>query len=281
MNPIKSLLVAIRRYLGLEELLVHSRDLRRRSEELRTLARSQQALLRDLHASQVFHDRILGSSWFTRQCLSPGGWAVDYGFLKTLYVVLSSMQPKNILEFGLGQSSKLVHQYAAHFGANALTCENSDDWISFFFKSENPDVSPNPLPPLSDLPLLVDSSLGYPVKIRRLPLEQIKIRDVLTTTYQDVETVFAGQTFDFILVDGPRGQPRFSRPQIISLAERNLADRFCIMVDDTQRRGERETIAEVESVLNRRNIPFAKATHRSSKSHTLLFSPSLGFLGST
>ena len=260
MNPLKQLRATIRHHLGIDELL---------------------ALSRDLHAAQVFHDRVRESPWFTRQCLSPGNYAVDYGFLKTLYNVLSAMRPRNILEFGLGQSSKLVHQYAAHFNANALTCENSDAWISFFFQSESPVPAPVPSPSLSDSSFVTDSSLGYPVKIRRLPLEKIKIRGVTTTSYQSLETAFVGQAFDFILVDGPYGEERFSRPQIIFLAEHNLADRFCILVDDSHRPGEQETIAEVESGLQRRNIPFVTATHAFSKSHTLIFSPSLSFLGTT
>lgn len=260
MNPLKKLRASIRHHLGIDELL---------------------ALSRDLHAAQVFHDRILNSPWFTRQRLSPGNYAVDYGFLKTLYNVLSAMQPHDILEFGLGQSSKLVHQYATYFNANALTCENSDDWITFFFQSEHQNTTPIPLPESVDPSITVHSSLGYPVKIRHLPLEKITIRGILTTSYQDVESAFAGQTFDFILVDGPYGEEHFSRPQIISLAEHNLAARFCILIDDSQRPGEQETIAEVKSVLHRRKIPFVTATNSYSKSHTLILSPSLSFLGTT
>ena len=115
MNPLKKMRSRIQHHLGIDELLAKARD---------------------LHAAEVFHDRIQDSPWFVRQKLSPGNYAVDYGFLKTLYNVLSAMRPENILEFGLGQSSKLVHQYAAHYRANALTCENSDEWIEFFFRGE-------------------------------------------------------------------------------------------------------------------------------------------------
>lgn len=260
MNPINKIRTAIRLFLKIDKIL---------------------SLTRDLYAAQIFHDRILDSPWFTRQCLSPGQYAVDYGFLKTLYNILTTMQPRNILEFGLGQSSKLVHQYAAHFGANALTCEHNDDWISFFFRSETTDVTSVPPPATFDSPFVVNSSLGYPIKIRRLPLGTIIIRNVPTTSYQDVETVFDGEQFDFILVDGPYGTDRFSRPQIIPLSEHNLAERFCILIDDTQRPGEQETIAEVQSGLRRRNIPFVTCTHPSCKTHSLILSPSLAFLGTT
>ena len=238
------------------------------------------ARTRDLHAAEVFHDRILNSAWFVSQRLSPGNYAVDYGFLKTLYNILNSMHPRNILEFGLGQSSKLVHQYAAHFHAEAVTCENSDDWIDFFFQSESGSGAiRSSIHPKN--PTIVDSSLGYPVKIRRLPLEKIKIHNACTTSYGGLETAFHDLSFDFILVDGPYGEERFSRPQIISLAESNLAERFCILMDDTQRPGEQETLKEVQAVLCRRKVPFVMETLAFSKSHTLILSPSLRFLATS
>ena len=258
MNPMRKLRALVQHHFGTEELL---------------------ALSRDLYASEVFHDRIRNSPWFVRQQLSPGHYAADYGFLKTLYNVLSAMRPCNILEFGLGQSSKLVHQYATYFHAEAVTCENNDDWITFFFQNETASacsVQPNPKEPV-----LIDESLGYPIKIRRLPLEKTKVNNVLTTTYADIESTFRNQRFDLILVDGPYGEERYSRPQIIPLAEVNLSDRFCILMDDTQRLGEQETLAAVEAVLHRRDIPFVSATLQFSKSHTLILSPSLKYLATS
>ena len=260
MHPIQKIRTAFRLFLKIDKICSYTRD---------------------LYAAQVFHDRILDSPWFTRQCLSPGQYAVDYGFLKTLYNVLTAMRPHNILEFGLGQSSKLVHQYAAHFGVKALTCEHNDDWISFFFRSEAADATSISSPATADSPLVVNSSLGYPIKIRRLPLETIKVRNVFTTSYRDVEAVFSGEKFDFILVDGPCGTDRFSRPQIIAMAEHNLAERFCIMVDDSHRPGEQETIFEVQASLRIRNIPFVTANRTYCKTHSLILSPSLAFLGTT
>ena len=271
MNPLKKLQAAIRCHLGIDNLRYQSEGLQTGLAKLSPML----PLIQDLHAAEVFHDRIKGSPWFVRQRLSPGGWAVDYGFLNTLYNVLSAMRPRNILEFGLGQSSKLVHQYAAHYHAEAMTCEHDADWISFFFRSEGDSAGGGAIP---DEPERVDASLGYPMRIRRLPLETITIHGVETTSYAGLGEEVANRKFDFILVDAPVGVDRFSRPQIISLAEANLADRFCILLDDTQRSGEKETIGEVEAVLRRRGVPFVTATRTFTKSHTLILSPDLRFL---
>lgn len=46
------------------------------------------------------------------------------------------IRPKNILELGLGQTTKLTSQYANHFDDVKLTVfETDEDWIEVF--SEN------------------------------------------------------------------------------------------------------------------------------------------------
>lgn len=275
MNPLKRLQAAFQYHLGIDNLRYQAEGIQGGVNKLRPMV----PLIRDLYAAEIFHDRIKESPWFVRQRLSPGRWAVDYGFLKTLYNVLSAMRPRNILEFGLGQSSKLIHQYAAHYQADAVTCEHNDEWISFFFQSEADFSSMAPAD--LDQPVVEDASLGYPMKIRRLPLERVKIHGAETTAYGGLEDAFGVRKFDFVLVDGPVGEKRFSRSQIISVAKTNLADRFCIMMDDTERPGEQETLDEVQEVLRGRGVLFASETFEFSKSHTVILSPSLHFLATS
>lgn len=275
MNPLKKIQSALRLHLGIDNLRYQTEGLQTGMGKLLPLV----PLICDLHAAEVFHDRIKDSSWFVHQRLAPGNWAVDYGFLNTLYNILSAMRPRDILEFGLGQSSKLVHQYASHYHADAVTCENNDDWITFFFQSES-DSSKVAQPVLDDS-VVMDDSLGYPMKIRRLPLKKIRIHGVETTACGGLKEAFGSRKFDFILVDAPCGEERFSRAQIISLAENNLSERFCILMDDTQRPGEQETLGEVRQVFQRRGILFEMVTRSFTKSHTLICSPDLRFLTSS
>jgi hypothetical protein len=50
---------------------------------------SQQLKLIDIQneilKSQIFNNTITDSEWLKYKSFSPGGWAVDYGFLYTLY----------------------------------------------------------------------------------------------------------------------------------------------------------------------------------------------------
>ena len=84
----------------------------------------------------IFNNTISESEWLKYKNFSPGEWAADYGLLYTLYRVLNGMKPKNILEFGLGQSSKMLHQYGKFYNVNVLTCEHDENWIDFFMKEK-------------------------------------------------------------------------------------------------------------------------------------------------
>ena len=126
-KSIEKILTAIRKIFGTNKL-----------KNNQQIIISQQSKMIDMQneilKSQIFNSTIIDSEWLKYRSFSPGGWAVDYGFLYTLYRVLNDMKPKNILEFGLGQSSKMIHQYANFYqNANAITCEHDSEWINFFF----------------------------------------------------------------------------------------------------------------------------------------------------
>ena len=65
----------------------------------------------ELNWSAIFNSAISGSSWFKKQSLYPGRWAAGYPFLYILFRVYNDIKPKRILEFGLGETSKLSYQY--------------------------------------------------------------------------------------------------------------------------------------------------------------------------
>ena len=173
--------------------------------------------------------------------------------------MLNSIKPKQILEFGLGQSSKMVHQYANFYQVEAVTCENDDQWISFFNEGRDGD---------------------YNIKIHKMELETILYKGIETLTYKDIDKFIGGKKFDFILVDGPHGSKHFSRSQIVDIARNNLQPSFCIIIDDTEREGEREIIQEVMSALDSSGIHYCRREYRASKNHTLICSQDLKFLTS-
>lgn len=241
----------IQRKLGISQLIMQQQNF---AEQQNFLAACQRESLK----ADLFRDTIQDSEWLKYKNFSPGGWAVDYGVLYTLYRVLNDVKPKNIIEFGLGQSSKLLHQYGACYrDAKVLTCEHSSDWIDFFKQQLND---------------------RYPINIKLLGLRNRVYQEKETLVYDGLEEVCKNEKYDLVVVDGPYGSDHYSRSQLIDLAQENLSDRFCIILDDYERPGEQETISEVMKVLDARHIPYAHVVYEASKKHCLICSEDLSFL---
>ena len=65
--------------------------------------------------------------------LSAGRWAVGYQYLYVMYRVLNEIHPRRILELGLGQSTRMLGQYAAaHENVSHFVVEHDPEWIDFF-----------------------------------------------------------------------------------------------------------------------------------------------------
>lgn len=226
---------------------------RQLSQEIENISRIQ----RELYYATRFHDSVIDSPWLIYRNFSLGGWAADYGLMYTIFRTLNEMRPMNILEFGLGQTSKMVHQYARYFNACATTCEHDEKWIESFKKSKDGD---------------------YPVNIQLMKLQTIERKGYNTLTYEGYSRLFSNQKFDLILVDGPFGSAHFSRSQIIDLAKDNLAFHFCIIIDDYEREGEQETVKEVQNVLNEKKISFHCRVYSAEKQHIIICSSDFVFL---
>ena len=221
--------------------------------------KSLKSVQKEILKGMIFNNTISDSEWLKYKSFSPGAWAADYGLLYTLYRVLNGMKPQKVLEFGLGQSSKMIHQYGNYYNISTLTYEHDDNWISFF-KNE------------------VEGK--YKVNITRKDICTVKYKNFETLTYNHCLEGIENEKFDMILVDGPFGRPHYSRPQIIDIIKDNLADSFCIIIDDTDRPGELETATEVRDVLAKKGINSLFHTYSSSKKHTLICSEDLKFLTS-
>ena len=219
--------------------------------------KKQEAVQAEILRGMIFNSTITDSEWLKFKSFSPGEWAADYGLLYTLYRVLGGMKPKSIAEFGLGQSSKMIHQYAGFFEAEAVTYEHDEDWVRFFNEGREG---------------------AYDVHVQLVGLETVKYKGFDTVTYRDIGKVMAGKVFDFVLVDGPYGSDHYSRSEVLEVLNGHLAESFCLIMDDTDRAAERETALEIQDQLARRGIAFCTREYQASKIHTLICSPDRKFL---
>ncbi len=219
----------------------------------------QNRMAQESLAAITFSNAIQNSEWLKYKSFYPGRWAVEYTFLLTLFRIFEHHRFTNLLEFGLGQTSRMLHQYAAFYNVPAITVEHDDKWIEFTRK---------------------DTHNAYPINVKILPLGMVDYNGYKTRTYQGVKAAFENQKFDFILVDGPFGSEHYSRSQIIQLAENNLAETFCIIIDDCNRIGEQETVAEVEKELKSRGIKYAINKYYGLSDYVIICSENLKFLAS-
>lgn len=239
--------------LGINRLLYYQNEQQKKLDDIATTNK-------EILKAFIFNDSIKDCEWLKYKSFSAGQWAVDYGCLYTLFRVLNDIHPKNILEFGLGQSSKLIHQYANYYkDVNALTYEHDSKWIDFFYKGKSGD---------------------YNVNIYKTELEEVEYHGIKTLSYKDDCEELKGQKFDMIMIDAPFGSARYSRSQILNIAPECLAETFCIIMDDFNRNGEQETIAELQNILQSNGIKTVKAIYSASKDHCLICSNDLKFLSS-
>lgn len=87
-----------------------------------------------------------------------------------------------------------------------------------------------------------------------------------------------GKQFSLISIDGPWGSERHSRRDIVDLLPDILEKDWAIIMDDTERPGERETIAEIESVLKKNAIEYHKGFYSGIKGCCVLASNDNKFL---
>lgn len=208
--------------------------------------------------ANVYHDTILTSNWLNNKSVSPGRWAVSYIVLYVIYRILDEIKPISILECGLGQSSKLMVQYADINKVNLTICENNPEWADFFSKQ-------------------FPSAKNY-IKFLETEMREV-ISPYISNTYVNFDSVIQNQKFDFVFIDGPFGSKNYSRPELLEVVD-NLADSFVVMLDDMNRNGEQETWKEFKKLLTQRNIQFEEKIYKSDKHVGLLCSPDLSYLTS-
>jgi hypothetical protein len=201
--------------------------------------------------ANIFHDTIKDKEWLKGLSVSPGRWAADYSLLYVLVRILSDFKPKKIMEFGLGESSKIISSFLDHDLKNSkhLIIEQDENWARVFKKRFN--LSPNcEILPLS---LKLETVHGFPVN-----------------SYDHIEDKI-NEVFDLYLVDGPLGSTNFSRYDICKIARHlNKEHQFIIIIDDYNRDGEKETANELVSQLHEKEIKIYTSTYSGIKSQIII-----------
>lgn len=210
---------------------------------------------------EIFNQCIRGSSWLKDTSFSPGRWAIGYQYLYPLYRILNELHPQNILELGLGQSTKMIAQYAANFPhVQHQVVEHDPEWISFFQQ-------------------------GYTIpkntKIVQLGREFVPYKEAnKVRVFKGFKEYFRGQKFNLISLDAPLGgdMKQYARIDVLQMLPDILADNWIILIDDCNRSGEQHTVQEMERVFKQSNIAYAKGKYSGMKDCVVLTSYKLKFV---
>lgn len=223
----------------LNEIKELKEQIKQNNQEINNLKSQLDLVLRntnELVYSNVFHDTIKNSEWFKNIPLSLTSWAIGYNFAYILYRTLNEIKPKKILELGLGQSTKIVNEYAKHFkNVKHDIVEHNKEWTEFFKNSTD----------MSDM-----------VNFHLLTNIKRKYNGVELNSYKGFKKEFEKQKFDLMLIDAPVGGTEYARMDILDILPECLEKSFVIIIDDCQRIGEKRTIELLEKKLRDNNITY-------------------------
>lgn len=180
--------------------------------------------------AQIWKDTCRNMEWINGlPSISPGRWAVGYNYIYVLTRVLDSINPQKILDLGLGVSSTIISCFFKYhkIGVHDIV-EQDKEWAEFY-------QSKNILSSNSNVHILECIEKEYTNGTRFI--------------YKDFKKQFIGRKYSLISIDGPWGSDHHSRRDIINLLPDILENEFVIIMDDTNRIGEKETVKEIINVL--------------------------------
>ncbi len=211
--------------------------------------------------AEIFNSTIAHSAWLKNRAFSPGRWAVGYPYLYVMYRVLNETHPKRILDLGLGQSTRMIAQYAAaHEGVEHIVVEHDQEWIDFFQNG---------------------LQLSGRSRMMKLDREMVPYKEAESVrVFKNFKETFAGQKFDFISIDAPLGadMKEYSRIDVLSLLPDCLQASFVLMMDDCERPGETRTMADLEAVFRQNGLPYARGKFSGDKDVAVISSKNLKFI---
>lgn len=196
----------------------------------------------------IYRDAISGSEWLNRKTFYPGRWAIGYQYLYVLYRILNSVQPNNILELGLGQSTSMITQYAGNSkNVHHRVVEHDEEWIEYYQK---------------------EFSIADKTQIVHLDIEKVMFENQYELyKYVSFKECVGDLQYDFISIDAPFGsaENQFSRVDVLDIIPMCLAPSFIIMIDDVNRIGEQNMIQLLEQKLEDNNIRFVSGKYVGDK----------------
>jgi len=200
------------------------------------------------------------SNWVKDKDFTLTGGAANYSFIYVLFKVLDNLSPQNILELGLGQTTKLTSQYIKNKNniAKLDVIEHSQEWIDVFAPQFNNIEN---------------------CKIYHRELEPVFINNSESDKYKNLNEIIKENKYNLVIIDGPIGIKKdYPRTNILDLIPQNLAENFIIILDDAERKGEKNTANLIFEKLNSCNIEYIKSYKAGLKTQLIITSKNYNFI---
>ena len=193
---------------------------------------------------ECYTDELLYQQLFAQKCsllglrndFYPVGSAANYGLLYLLGRILSEQKALSILELGSGETTRLIDQLRDD-DATHVCLEDDATWHT--------RISPR--------------LRRCDYRLRPLVSRTIEGRPCLT--YPDLSV----ERFDLLVVDGPHETEDRSRIGCLEPIRENTNQDFVIILDDCERKGERQTRAFIEMALRQKGATFRYRELRAKK----------------
>ena len=209
------------------------------------------SMLDELYWAFNYNSTISNSEWLLDKSISPGRWAVGYNYLYILYRILNEMHPKTILELGLGQSTKVIGQYATFFhlknnGGLHIVVEQNKEWKNFY--------------------MVAHKQFCSNTEIIVLPVVQKEKDGFAYGLYDNFQQTILGLDvrFQLLSIDGPVRGKRFGREDILSIIPKCLDKDFVILFDDYTSIIQ-PVVVQVEKILMQHDIHFVSSLYSGYK----------------
>jgi hypothetical protein len=178
---------------------------------------------------------------------TPVQSAANYSLLFMLLKSVVLGQPAEILELGCGETTLLLDalRRSGAWRGNLTSLEQDSFWHK-------------------EISALVATDVIH------APLTKRTINGIETPAYDLSALARPLGLFDFVLVDGPNGAPRWSRLACLDFIPDHLARDFLIILDDYERRGEKETAALLRDSLAAKGLEVSEESILSNKHQLML-----------
>lgn len=195
--------------------------------------------------ANVWHDTCNGIEWMEDMpSISPGRFAVGYNYLYVMTRILDELEPHHVLDLGLGISGTLISKYfesREYDDGMHFIIEHDKKWIDFYQKRHRLSKYSN-------------------IKLQELVKRRKNGQEYFA--YQNLGKDIKNKKFSVVSIDAPFGGGQYARRDMIEFIPEILEDSFVIIMHDSNRIGEKNTILEIKSVLDQYRISYSEGIYR-------------------